>query len=862
MLAMACMSLHNLVAGLLTHLWLLSPFLAFFSPAFDFIQPFSHSGFQLSCSGHVLEFGASRVVIHDHDHGLTLALARARPVSPQRSAETAVGAGYLTTVAYFHPWPKVTVLYRAQPGVILKSEYFLEAGFTESTIRQIRVQYSRPVELDSQGRLLVRFPHGNLLENAPTAWQEVDGRKIPVPVSFRLHGTREAGFCVRGFDSRYPLRIDPSLTWNTFLGGTGNDTGDSIAVDGNGNVWVGGTSTMTWGSPQQPFNGGKDAFAAKLDSNGTMLWNTFLGSAGDDEGNAIALDGSGNAVVVGNSDSTWGSPARAFGVGTDAFAAQLDSNGSLVWSTFLGGAGADHGRAVALDGLGNVVVGGDATATWGGPVRVYTGNTDAFVAKLDNHGSLLWNTFLGDSGTDSGTAVAVNALGDIAVGGYSDGAWGGSPIREYSLGTDAFAAKLDGSGNLLWNTFLGGGGADYSSAITLDAIGNVVLGGTSFAAWGIPVNAYNGGAEAFAAKVDSSGVLIWHTFLGGSSNDFGNALVLTATGSLVFGGTSSGTWGAPQQGYHGGSNDGFVAQVESNGTVTWNTFVGGSGDDQIRAVAAGGIVDIYAGGLSSFTWGAPKRTFTGPNDAFGAKIIDDFLGTPAATYTATSSLTPTRTGTSTPTLSPTPTFTNTNSPTYTRTGSPTSTVTNTASRTATGTQTDSPSSTSTVSPTHTSTNTASPAVTSENSVEMTQTVTHSPTPFAGTPTPTPSPNSTLPALPTVTPTLNFPPTRTRTVPWVDPGEKVQVRGNVLRAFGNGMIHADIQLPDRQRVTITLYDQRGERVRVLADQEAGPGIFQAAWDGLDTQGRPVRSGVFILHFQTLGIDKKKQVVVVR
>ena len=105
-------------------------------------------------------------------------------------------------------------------------------------------------------------------------------------------------------------------------------------------------------------------------------------------------------------------------------------------------------------------MGGNSNATWGSPERAYTANTDAFAAKLDPSGNLLWNTFLGGSGSDSGSAIAVDASGNVYVGGYSNGTWG-SPVRAYTAGYDAFAAKLDSAGNLLWNTFLGGSSTDY-----------------------------------------------------------------------------------------------------------------------------------------------------------------------------------------------------------------------------------------------------------------------------------------------------------------------------------------------------------------------------------------------------------------
>jgi hypothetical protein len=200
---------------------------------------------------------------------------------------------------------------------------------------------------------------------------------------------------------------------------------------------------------------------------------------------------------------------------------------TITWNTFLGSNESDFGLAVAVDASGNVYVAGQSAATWGSPIRPFSvngSNTDAFVAKLDSSGNLIWNTFLGGSGPDGASSLALDPNGNIYVAGTSRATWG-SPVRPYigggTLGDDAFVAKLDSNGNLVWNTFLGGSGDDEANALTVDSSANVFVVGTSFDAWGSPVRTYTSGADVFAAKLDSSGNLIWNTFLGGTGNDFG-----------------------------------------------------------------------------------------------------------------------------------------------------------------------------------------------------------------------------------------------------------------------------------------------------------------------------------------------------
>ena len=238
----------------------------------------------------------------------------------------------------------------------------------------------------------------------------------------------------------------PTLTWNTFLGGNQDDNGYGIAVDGSGNVYVCGISSATWGSPIRPYTSAWDGFVAKLDSGGNLVWNTFLGGSGDDGpngNNGIALDDNGNIYVTGLSTGTWESPIR-FYTDRDAYVAKLDNNGNLIWNTFLGGSAGDEGFGIAVGNTGNVHVTGVSTASWGSPTRPYTSAWDGFVAKLDSNGNLTWNTFLGGSGDDLSKGIAVDVAGNFYITGGSSATWG-EPIRPLTFNgvrSDAFVVKF------------------------------------------------------------------------------------------------------------------------------------------------------------------------------------------------------------------------------------------------------------------------------------------------------------------------------------------------------------------------------------------------------------------------------------
>jgi hypothetical protein len=171
-----------------------------------------------------------------------------------------------------------------------------------------------------------------------------------------------------------------------------------------------------------------------------------MGSSSDDAGNALAVDGSGNAYVAGKSDASWGTPANAHAGGWDVFAAKLNGSGVLQWHTFMGSSSIDYGHALAV-GAGNVYVGGRSDAAWGTPVNAHAGGWDAFAAKLNGSGVLQWNTFMGSSSSDYGFALAVGGS-NVYVSGFSEAAWG-SPVNGHAGGQDAFVARLDDSPTLV-----------------------------------------------------------------------------------------------------------------------------------------------------------------------------------------------------------------------------------------------------------------------------------------------------------------------------------------------------------------------------------------------------------------------------
>jgi len=260
------------------------------------------------------------------------------------------------------------------------------------------------------------------------------------------------------------------LQWNTFLGGSNNDYGHGIAVDAGGNVYVTGYSKDSWGSPVRAHSGSADAFVAKLNNNGSLQWNTFLGGSNNDFGHDIAADAGGNAYVTGGSDASWDSPVRAHSGGSDAFVAKLCSDGGLLWNTFLGSSKYDFGHNIAVNAGGNAYVTGVSDASWDTPLRPHSGGSDAFVVKLNSKGELestgpKINLTISKSGTGSGS-VTSNPAG-INCGSTC------SATFPKDTTINLTATPAEGSVFVGWAGDCTGAGTNPECIVTMDASKNV-----------------------------------------------------------------------------------------------------------------------------------------------------------------------------------------------------------------------------------------------------------------------------------------------------------------------------------------------------------------------------------------------------
>ena len=194
---------------------------------------------QFTAGGHVFGFRSQDMVIASADHALKIEFVGARAVSPTSESKSSSGeskiAAPLSQVTYPDLWDGVTLVYERQSGAVAKSTYHI-APNRSSAVKQIRLRYNVPLQVGAKGNLLLNFKTGQMRESAPVAYQEISGRRIPVKAAFRLVGENEVGFSIGAFDPLFPLVIDPSLTWNTFMGPISDWGSLAIALDSSGNV--------------------------------------------------------------------------------------------------------------------------------------------------------------------------------------------------------------------------------------------------------------------------------------------------------------------------------------------------------------------------------------------------------------------------------------------------------------------------------------------------------------------------------------------------------------------------------------------------------------------------------------------------
>jgi len=506
-------------------------------------------------------------------------------------------------------YPGIVVKLRVTGGNMEKL-FFVSPDADPDDVR-IQILGADNLEIDDGSSLVIKSRgFQDILMSKPSAFQE---NNPDLEISYWLHGYTY-GLRIGDYDHSRFLIIDAILGYGACFGGAGRDAGWDISVNSDGNTCITG---YTWSADFPARTGiyeeghleGFDAFVAKLNPAGTeLVYAAFLGGSRQDWGTGIAFDRDGTACITGYTESP------------------------------------------------------DFPATEGACQGSHAGGFDAFVARLNPAGTeLVYATFLGGSGQDWGTGIAVDADGNACITGYTESpdfpATEGACQGSHAGGFDAFVAKLNPAGTeLVYTTFLGGSKYDCGKGIAVDGDGNACITGYT---WSVdfPVTIgtcqedHLGGFDAFVAKLNYDGTkLVYATFLGGTGDDEGHDIALDGDGNVcITGVTRSVDFPATERACqisHLGGFDAFVAKLNYDGTkLVYATFLGGAGNDYGRGIAADVFGNVFITGDTNstdfyVTEGALQGSHAGGFDAFVAELDPDgtelayatFLGGTAPEY--------------------------------------------------------------------------------------------------------------------------------------------------------------------------------------------------------------------------------------
>lgn len=554
-------------------------------------------------------------------------------------------------VRFAQVYPGIDVVYYGRDGHF-EYDVVVAPGADPGVVR-LAVEGAAAAIADD-GDLVLAAGARRVVMKKPVAYQIVDGAERPVTVRYARHADGAITFVPDDYDRSKPLVIDPVVTYSTYLGGHSGDTASAIAVDASGNAYVTGLTVTSFPSGGAGYRSADvGIFVAKLSPDGrTLVYSAVVGGGvGTESVSAIAVDTAGNAYVAGSyvmasqiedPGFPMARPLQTYDAGCaqgegDAIVFKLSPDGAdLLFSTYLHGGGCeDVATGIAVDPAGNVYVagysrGGQAVVAPNGPQFRPAGGTGfyhAFVVKIraDLSGTvystvLAGSTFdeSGGAGSDYAWAIDADADGNAYVTGrteHIDFPTANAVQPEKAGSCDAFATKIapDGS-RLVYSTYLGGSnegsffGCDTGTGIAADAAGNAYVTGWTNASDFPTANALQpaiaGGADAFVTKLSPAGALVYSTYLGGSSDDWGQGIGVDASGNAaIVANTASADFPlqAPLQRFFAGPYELAVARLASDGSaLTFSTYFGaGSSVEYGASLAVAGSGDIYIAGTTT-----------------------------------------------------------------------------------------------------------------------------------------------------------------------------------------------------------------------------------------------------------------------
>jgi hypothetical protein len=552
-------------------------------------------------------------------------------------------------LTYSGVYPGVNLVYHGNQGN-LEHDFVINPGSDPSVIA-MDVSGARGIEKDSTGNVILHTIAGQLRLDKPIAYQGEGNRRTIVAATYQVTGNR-LSFALGSYDPHRPLVIDPTLNYSTYLGGTLWDQANGITSDSSGNIIiVGFTESADFPVTTGSYGGVEDAFVTKLSSNGsTLIYSVYLGGNQLDAAVAVAADSVGDAYVTGDTRSanfptTRGVFQNKLPGFRNAFVTKFDPTGLIVYSTYYGGSLVEDGNGIAVDSLGDAIIGGQTQSSnlpLMNPAQpTFGGKSDGFIASLNPTGTALnYATYIGGSDIDAGFGTAVDPSGNAYLVGRTISTdfpvTAGAAQTTYGGNGDGFVVKFTPTGTITYATYLGGGAGEAAIGVAADSVGHAYVTGYTwshnFPTKGAlqPTNA--GGKDAFLSefKPDGNGA-VFSTYLGGTKNDTGESVVVNSSGVIFLAGCTLSpdfpTVDPTQPTFGGGAmfGDAFFAQIAPLGaSLVFSTYQGGSGDDAAYGITLDISGNAWIAGVTDstdfpVTTNAYQSANAGSYDAFVAE---------------------------------------------------------------------------------------------------------------------------------------------------------------------------------------------------------------------------------------------------
>jgi hypothetical protein len=541
-------------------------------------------------------------------------------------------------------------VYRGIDVVYYGNERLLEYDFVVrpgADPRAIALQFdgARTVRVDANGELVIGLDGGEIRHRRPVIYQEVSGRRQPIEGRYHVTASKTVTFIVGEYDRRRALVIDPVILLSGFLNGA---VINDIATDESGALYLAGAAAS------EPIV----ALIMKVGAPDGADYVTVLGGPAADASSgalSIAIDAGGSVYIAGStgkhgttapSDSfptTVGAFDRTQNGGMDGFVAKLNSAGSLVYSTYVGGLNFDFAASIAVDASGSAYIGGTTSSANFPATQALSGGQDAFVAKLTPTGSALaYARLVGGNAGENGNDLAVDSSGAAYITGVTVSTdfptTAGAYDTTMSGPADVFLTRINPSGTAVtFSTYLGGSGPEAAHAIALDAFGAVYVAGSSESTdfprtSGAFDTTYGGNGDAFITKFRPDGAaLLYSTYLGGASGEFAQSMAVDADGvAYITGRTSSQAYPTTPDAVRAipASTDALLSKLSADGsTLIYSTLLGGNRPDDGNAVAVDASGAIFVAGDTSSadfpvagSWFSPTLTDPSTSNAFVLKI--------------------------------------------------------------------------------------------------------------------------------------------------------------------------------------------------------------------------------------------------